>query len=108
MVLPLLLTACGKKDSSTAAPAPPVAEQNNAPVPAPAPAEPVVIPPAEDGNINATLAQLTRELHRTMIGRRLNRSFEEFVALRNLQVPPPPSGKKYAISPQWKVILVNN
>lgn len=57
--------------------------------------------------MDATLAELTRELHRTMIGRRLNRNFEEFVALRNLQAPPPPPGKKYAIDQRWKVILVD-
>lgn len=101
-----LVAGCGKKEASTPAP-PPVAEQNTAPGPAPTPAQPVVVPAPDDGNMDATLAQLTRELHRTMIGRRLNRNFEEFVALRNLQVPPPPSGKKYAIDERWKVILVD-
>jgi hypothetical protein len=42
-----------------------------------------------------------------MIGRKLSGSFEEFVAIRQLDVPPPPSGKKYAISKQWRVILVD-
>jgi hypothetical protein len=100
-----LLTGCGKKEASN--PAPAVTEQNTAPGPAPAPAQPTVVPAPDDGNMDALLAQLTRELHRTMIGRRINRNFEEFVALRNLQVPPPPAGKKYAINERWKVILVD-
>lgn len=55
----------------------------------------------------ATLANLTRELHHTMPGRKLNRDFDEFVALRHLEVPPPPDGQKYAIDEHWKVILVD-
>ena len=39
--------------------------------------------------------------------RGLNRDFGEFVALAKLDVPPPPPGKKYAISEKWKVILVD-
>ena len=58
-------------------------------------------------NMDATLAELTRELHRTMMGRKLSGSFEEFVKIRNLQVPPPPPGKKYAITKQWRVVLVD-
>jgi hypothetical protein len=103
-----LVAGCGKKDASADADSSPAAQQSTAPGPAPTPAVPTAIQPADNGDINATLAQLTRELHRTMIGRRLNRNFDEFVALRNLQVPPPPQGKKYAISQQWKVVLVNN
>jgi len=80
--------------------------QNVAPGPLPTPAKPEVIA-ADTANTDATLAQLTRELRRTMIGRKLSGSFEEFVAIRNLQVPPPPPGKKYAISKQWRVVLVD-
>jgi len=107
IVFTFFLAGCGKKGVSPDA-ASSTNLQSTAPGPAPTPAERVVIPPAENGDINATLAELTRELRRTMVGRRLNRNFDEFVALRNLQVPPPPPGKKYAISQQWKVILVNN
>ncbi len=82
-----------------------VPSQSAAPVAAPSPAIPEKI--ADTNNMDAILAELTRELHRTMIGRRLSGSFEEFVAVRNLKVPPPPSGKKYAISKQWRVILVD-
>jgi hypothetical protein len=60
-----------------------------------------------DPQMAETLSQLTTELHHTMVGRKLNRNFDEFVALRHLDVPPPPTGKKYAISENWKVILVD-
>jgi len=110
-----LAFGCGKQSETGSGAAPASPDQTTAtapqgggpPGPAPTPAAPQVIPPAPDGNIEATLAQLTRELHRTMIGRRLSGSFEEFVAVRNLQVPPPPAGKKYAISKQWRVVLVD-
>lgn len=60
-----------------------------------------------DPQVSANLAQLTRELHHTMMGRKLNRDFAEFVSLSHLEVPPPPAGKKYAIDEKWKVVLVN-
>jgi hypothetical protein len=62
---------------------------------------------ALDPQVAETLVNLTRELHHTMPGRKLNRNFDEFVALRHLEVPPPPAGKKYAINEQWKVVLVD-
>ena len=112
----VLTSGCGK--SSEAPPAVPAASTsppsqpapapntpNTAPGPMATPATPEAVAPAD--TMEATLAQLTRELHRTMIGRRLSGSFEEFVQIRNLQVPPPPAGKKYAISKQWRVVLVD-
>ena len=72
----------------------------------PTPETPKVVG-ASQADIDALLAELTRELRRTMIGRKLSGSFEEFVAIRNLQVPPPPPGKKYAINKQWRVVLVD-
>ena len=59
--------------------------------------------PEEDAN----LAQLTRELHRTMVRQKLSGSFEEFAAARSDLTIPPPPGKKYAISKKWKVIEVD-
>jgi hypothetical protein len=107
IVLTFFNTGCGKKGVPADSASPSANRDSTAPGPTPTPAEPVAIQPAENGDINATLAQLTKELRHTMVGRRLNRNFDEFVALRNLHVPPPPPGKKYAISQQWKVILVN-
>ena len=72
----------------------------------PPPAAPQTI--ADEGDdVPATLAKLTRLLHHAMVGRRLSGDFDEFVRVSNLTVPPPPPGKKYAISKQWKVILVD-
>jgi hypothetical protein len=60
-----------------------------------------------DPELSARLTGLTRELHHAMVGRKLNRDFDEFVAVSKIEVPPPPPGKKYAIDEKWKVILVN-
>jgi hypothetical protein len=61
---------------------------------------------AQDPQVQATLTQLTHELRRTMVGNKLSGNFDEFVALRHLDVPAPPAGTKYAINDKWKVILV--
>ncbi len=111
----LVLTTIGCKKSEPVKGPPPATEvatqQSNVagpvPQPLPTPATQQTIAPPASGNVDDTLAQLTRELHRTMIGRKLSGSFEEFVAIRNLKVPPPPPGKKYAISKQWRVVLVD-
>ena len=105
-----LLTGCKKQESPLVGNPTPdtnaiADQQGTAPGPTPTPKTPEAIALPDNGNVEATLAQLTRELHRTMIGRKLSGSFEEFVAVRNLTVPPPPPGKKYAISKQWKVVL---
>jgi hypothetical protein len=54
------------------------------------------------------LNELGRELRRWVRrNQRLPASFEEFVASAQLQPPPPPQGKKYAIGPQMTVVLQN-
>lgn len=92
----LLVLAAGCKQNESAA-APSAGASSNS----------VTAAPGQSADMDATLAELTRELHRTMIGRHLSGSFEEFVAIRKLNPPPPPPGKKYAISKQWKVVLVD-
>jgi hypothetical protein len=58
------------------------------------------------GDVNATLAQLTQQLRRTIARTRsMPTSFEDFVATAQMQVPPPPAGKKYAITQQGTVVL---
>ncbi len=58
-------------------------------------------------NLDARLAQLSLELRRYVIRTRsVPRSFEEFASKSQLQAPPAPSGKKYAIQGQ-AVVLVN-
>ena len=74
---------------------------------APPPSAPMPEAVIDTSSVDATLADLTRQLHRTMIGRHMSGSFDEFVAISKVNPPPPPPGKKYAISKQWKVILVN-
>jgi hypothetical protein len=112
LLLLMVMAGCGKKQTPGAAN--PVLDTNvaaaspsTAPAPMQTPAVPQTLAVPDNANIDATLAELTRELHRTMIGRKLSGSFEEFVAIRNLKVPPPPPGKKYAISKQWRVVLVD-
>ena len=107
----LLAAGCGKKEAPIASnPAPDTnlvqSATNAAPGPMATPVTPKVIPASD--NMDAVLAQLTRELHRTMIGRKLSGSFDEFVAVSHVQPPPPPAGKKYAIDKHWHVVLVNN
>jgi hypothetical protein len=108
-ILAVSLTACHKQpDVFDNTPAPSQTADSSQPLPPEANAVPVtpqVI--SDDGDVQATLTRLTRELHRAMAGRRLSGSWDEFVAVRNLQVPPPPAGKRYAISKQWKVVLVD-
>jgi hypothetical protein len=56
----------------------------------------------------ATLTELTHQVRRTMSKQRLSGTFEDFAAVRSdLTIPPPPDGKKYAITSSWKVILVD-
>src|SRR6185312_4926092 len=73
------IVGCKKKAVEQAPPAPVVEAQPGQGPPGPAltPTTPQMID-ADAGNIDATLADLTRKLHRTMIGRRLNGTFEEF------------------------------
>jgi len=114
----LLLAGCGKK-SSAGGDAAAVAASNapsdpsqppahpNAQAPTPAPAEPIVVP--TDNNYAPVLAQLTQALRKYYFERRqVPKSFEEFAATGVVQVPPPPSGKKFAIdNRKLEVILVN-
>lgn len=58
--------------------------------------------------MQANLARLNHEFRRTMVRVHLTSRFSDFVAARpDLQIPAPPAGKRYAISPHWKVILVD-
>jgi len=120
LVTPILGLTSGCKKSqrveiiapATNQPAPAATATAPAPTPPPgggAPAPVAGDPPMaiDTSSIDATLADLTRSLRRTMIGRRLSGSFDEFVAISKVTPPPPPPGKKYAISKQWKVILVD-
>lgn len=54
------------------------------------------------------LAELTRELRRWIVKTKQRpASFEDFAAKAQIQVPPPPAGKKYALSKEMRVILAD-
>jgi outer membrane PBP1 activator LpoA protein len=56
---------------------------------------------------NAVLAQLSLELRKYVVrSRSVPKNYEEFIAKSQVQAPPPPAGKKYAIQNK-AVVLVN-
>ena len=65
---------------------------------------PDATPPATGADLN----KLTGELRRwCVMNKRTPKTFEEFASASNLQVPPPPQGKKYALGNGTTVVLVN-
>ena len=67
---------------------------------------PAVVP--DTGDINATLHDLSLELRKYVVRTRsIPKTFEEFAAKSQVQMPPAPAGKKYAIQGQ-AVVLVKN
>lgn len=81
--------------------APPSPRGTSLPAETPAP---VVV--NNNDNSAATLDQLTQELRRYVIRTRsVPKNFEDFAAKSQLQAPPAPTGKKYAIQGQ-EVVLV--
>ena len=70
------------------------------------PATPPATIISDPGNIDATLSQLTSELHRYVLhSRSVPRDFEEFIAKSGVQAPAPPTGKKYAIQKRAVVLV---
>ena len=67
-----------------------------------------VVAPGMNAAVPVNLTQLTgaMRLWRMMNGHTPT-NFEEFAAKPNIQIPPPPPGKKYAIDRKLHVILVN-
>ena len=66
---------------------------------------PVVI--SENANSSAVLSQLSLELRRYVLrSQKAPRNFEEFVKVSQVQAPPAPPGKKYAIE-KGAVVLVS-
>ena len=63
----------------------------------------VTIAPSAD--TQTTLQQLSLELRRYVVRtHKIPKTFEDFAANSNVQFPPPPSGKKYAIQGQEVVL----
>jgi hypothetical protein len=115
-VFVLILTAalfssgCSKGRSTVQAPVPqPALDTNQTSVAMPQVAEyaPAVVAVSPDGG--ADLKQLNHAyIHWIVQNRRSPKSFEEFVASSGIQVPPPPSGKKYVIDKYGFINLANN
>ena len=115
-VLPLLvllaaaaiLPGCGKKAAAPAVP-PPAAETQ--PVPPDQPIAASTSPPAAtltqaDGQVD--LPELQRSVLRWVLAhRRRPASFEEFAATAGVQIPPAPTGKKYILTKDLHVQVVN-
>jgi hypothetical protein len=73
--------------------------------PAPVPPTPGVVQPSADQQ--AVLAQLTLEVRKFVVSTRtVPKNFDEFASKSQIQIPAPPSGKKYAIKNQ-EVVLVD-
>ena len=63
--------------------------------------------PQVDANLTMLSEELKFTLRRDYRKTHFKQNFDEFTNLRSdLTVPPPPAGKKYAISKDWRVILV--
>ena len=94
--LAALLAACSKSGKTETAPAPDTATQSVTTVTATPSVEP-------------DLSELNRELRRWMVrNQRPPKNFEDFAATANVQISPPPPGKKYVIDRQMHVILVKH
>jgi ABC-type enterochelin transport system substrate-binding protein len=113
-LLAATLTACKKQETASSSQTPTAEQQGTtgqevAPTRAPAPvaAAPVTVTAAENGDVNTTLAQLSLELRKYVLSTKsAPKTFEEFSQKVQLQAPPPPAGKKYAIQ-KGAVVLVN-
>lgn len=76
---------------------------------APAEVQPQTLEVAEDAAPDAVLDELNRELRKWVArNRRKPANFEEFVGSAQMQVPPPPAGKKYTLTSNMRIELVDN
>jgi hypothetical protein len=67
-------------------------------------AAPIAAP--ENGDMSATLQQLSLELRKYVVSTRsVPKDFEEFVAKSHVQIPPAPAGKKYLIQAHAVVLV---
>jgi hypothetical protein len=112
LALGVLLAASGcskKTSSSTTTVPPPAADAQAAPTSAQsASPQPGQQPAAIQADGQPDLDALNRAMVRWLVGhRRVPANFDEFAATAGVTIPPPPSGKKYAIAKNMHVILVN-
>jgi hypothetical protein len=109
------LSACKKQDAGTppsasAAPADQAGASPEAIPSAPrppalaAPSSPIVVP--DNPDVNSTLHELSLELRKYVLRTRsVPKNFDEFTTKGNVQPPPAPAGKKYAIDGQVIVLV---
>ncbi len=108
-VTALVISSCHKQagapDAAAVEPHAPVATPINI-ASNPSPQSLPALPPA--GDLDATLTQLTREVRKWIVQhQRPPKNFEEFAASASVPVPAAPAGKKFALSKQMRVIVVN-
>lgn len=107
----MFAAGCGKKNQSseTPAPPPPVAAAQPAPAtPPPTVANSEPVAAASPTNGLPDLHPLNRALLDWIYqNNRRPASFEEFAASANIQIPPPPPGKKYIVDSRGIIILIN-
>jgi predicted small lipoprotein YifL len=88
------IAGCGKKSEAT--------------LPAQGMATQGATPEAASTYADANLAELTRELRRWIVAtKKRPTSFEDFATDAKVTVPPAPTGKKYALSKEMRVVLVD-
>lgn len=105
-VLALALAGCGQKENATVVVEPGAATNfNTTPTPSsPAANSPGTINPAPE----VDLVQLTREVRKWIVrNQRPPKSFEDFAATSPVPIPAPPAQKKYSLTKEMRVILVN-
>ena len=108
----VLVCGCGKKNSPAPPTPPSTPETAGQPAAAPdQPATPQIQPPGTsltqaDGAVD--MPELQRTVIRWVVAnRRRPNSFEDFAATAGVPIPPPPAGKKYFLTHDLHVQLVN-
>jgi hypothetical protein len=112
LMLPLLFccTGCSKSKPPTAQAPPPAADTNA--TAAQMPPEPVYTPAPVEVAANPDGGVDLKALNHAYIGwivqtRRAPKSFEDYVSMSGVKVPPAPAGKKYVIDKNGFINLAN-
>jgi len=107
IALVVLITGCGSKSDEVSS-TPASGNVSLGEPTAPAEVQPQQLQLPKGADQQAILDELNREVKKwVMRNRRKPASFEEVVSTAQLQVPPPPPGKKYVLNSELKVKLEN-